>query len=48
MKDTKHLSFKDLMQMSQDMEELDKDLGMFVEFMGTDELRTILKEEKDG
>ena len=48
MKDTKELSLKDLMQMQQDMEDLQKDLDMLMEFIEVDELRTILKIENDG
>ena len=48
MTDIKELSLKDLMQMQQDMEDLQKDLDMLMEFIEVDELRTILKIENDG
>ena len=38
---------QDLMQMSHDIEQLQRDLGMFMEFMEADEIRTILKIERD-
>ena len=47
MEHTKELTLKDLMQISHDTEELQKDLNMFMDSMDIDELRTVLKIEKE-
>ena len=47
MEHTKELTLKDLMQISHDMEELQKDLNMLIKSMDVDELRTVLKIEKE-
>jgi hypothetical protein len=47
MKDRKELTLQNLMQMSHDMKDLEKDLDMIKEFMSADEIRTILKIAKD-
>jgi hypothetical protein len=46
MEHTRELTLKDLMQISQDVEELQKDLNMLIKSMDVDELRTVLKIEK--
>ncbi len=48
MEHTKELTLKDLMQISHDMEELQKDLNMLIKSMDVDELRTVLKIEKES
>jgi len=47
MEHTKELTLKDLMQISHDTEELQKDLNMLIKSMDVDELRKILKIEKE-
>ena len=47
MKDRKEFTLQDLMQMSHDMRELQKDFDMISEFVDADEIRTILKIVKD-
>jgi len=47
MKDRKELTLQDLMQMSHDMKDLEKELDMIKEFMSDDEIKTILKITKD-
>ncbi len=47
MKDKKDLTLQNLMQMSHDMKDLEKDLDMIKEFMSADEIRTILKIAKE-
>ena len=47
MEHTRELTLKDLMQISPDAEELQKDLNMIIESMDIDELRTFLKIEKE-
>lgn len=43
MKDIKDFSLKELMQMSHDIKEMQKDIDMLIKFMGVDEIKTILK-----
>jgi len=45
MKHVKELTLQELMQMSHDMEELQKDFDMFMEFMDADEIKTILRKD---
>jgi len=47
MEHTKELTLKDLMQISHDAEEVHKDLNMLIKSMDVDELRTVLKIEKE-
>ena len=47
MEHMKELTLKDLMQISHDTEELQKDLNMLIKSMDVDELRTVLKIEKE-
>ena len=47
MEHMKELTLKDLMQIPHDMEELQKDFNMFMESMNADDLRTVLKIEKE-
>ena len=47
MEHMKELTLKDLMQISHDMEELQKDFNMFMDSMDVDEMRTVLKIEKE-
>lgn len=47
MKHLNELSLQELMQMSHDIKELQKQIDMLVEFMGADEVRTILKKKND-
>jgi hypothetical protein len=47
MKKGKELTLQDLMQMSHDMIEVQKDFDMISEFVDADKIRTILKIVKD-
>jgi hypothetical protein len=47
MKKGKEFTLRDLMQMSHDMRELQKDFDMISEFVDADNIRTILKIAKD-
>ena len=47
MKHLNELSLQELMQMSHDIKEMQKHIDMLVEFMGADEVRTILKKKND-
>ena len=47
MKKGKEFTLRDLMQMSHDMRELQKDFDMISEFVDADKIRTILKIAKD-
>lgn len=40
------LSFHDLMQCSQDVEDMQKDIDMMLEFMDENEVKTFLKKEE--
>lgn len=46
MKNINELSLKELMQMSHDIKEMQKDVDMLVAFMGADKLKTMLKLHK--
>ena len=43
MEHLKELTLRDLMKLSHDMKEMQKDFDMIEEFMGADEIKTILK-----
>jgi hypothetical protein len=45
MENKKELTLRDLMQMSHDMEEFQKDFDMITEFMGIEEVKTSLKKK---
>lgn len=47
MKHLNELSLQELMQMSHDIIEMQKHIDMLVEFMGVNEVRTILKKKKE-
>ena len=47
MKDANSLSLNDLMRISHDIEDLQKNLGMFKDFIEVEELRSIYKIEED-
>jgi hypothetical protein len=46
MKNINELSLQELMQMSHDIKEMQKDIDMLVTFMGSDKLKTMLKKQK--
>ena len=45
MENKKELTLRDLMQMSHDMEEFQKDFEMITEFIGIEEVKTSLKKK---
>jgi len=47
MKHLNELSLQELMQMSHDITEMQKNIDMLVKFMGVDEVRTILKKKNE-
>ena len=47
MEHSKELTLQDLMQLSHDIKEIQKDFDMIMEFMEDDEIKTILKEENN-
>ena len=46
MKNINELSLKELMQMSHDIKEMQKDIDMLIKFMGIDEIKTILNKKE--
>jgi hypothetical protein len=46
MKNLNELSLKELMQMSHDIKEMQKDIDMLIKFMGIDEIKIILNKKE--